>query len=163
VLRTTPLVDGLTTFLRIGDTIAAATGEYDLRKPPSHTDIARPGEDGQRAVLSIYIREIRDSGYARCSWQFDIARRVIAQYPEIHPIDPTAAAVRAPRHPEDRLAARPEGGHAIENSPARSGGRPDLGARYMTLTHNDPRLGRRRTRQREARRSHPLRRRRCGK
>ncbi|HWA15456.1 MAG TPA: membrane dipeptidase, partial [Gemmatimonadales bacterium] len=59
---------------------------YDLRTTtPGHTDLARLAE-GKLAgqFWSIYIPgEIKDSGYARVQLeQFDIARRMIARYPE---------------------------------------------------------------------------------
>jgi len=101
VLRTTPLVDGHNDLpWRIReDTVARGDVErYDLRKrTPGHTDLARLKQGMVGAQFwSIYIPgEIKDSGYARVQLeQFDIARRVIAKYPEALQRAPTVAAVR---------------------------------------------------------------------
>jgi len=144
VLRTTPLVDGHNDLpWRIReDSIARGDVErYDLRKPtPGHTDIARlrKGMIGAQ-FWSIYIPgEIKDSGYARVQLEeFDIARRVIAKYPEVLQWTPTVAAVRrafAAKKIGSLLGL--EGGHAIENSLGALRMYYEMGARYMTLTHN---------------------------
>ena len=144
VLRTTPLVDGHNDLpWRIReDSIARGNPEaYDLRKPTrGHTDIARlrKGMVGGQ-FWSIYLPgDYRDSGYARVQLeQFDIARRVIAKYPDVFQTAPTAGAVRrafAAGKIGSMLGL--EGGHAIENSLGALRVYYDLGARYMTLTHN---------------------------
>lgn len=114
---------------------------YDLRqRTPGHTDLARlrAGHVGAQ-FWSIYIPgEIRDSGYARVQLeQFDIARRMVARYPEAFTLALTADDIVA-AHRKGRIATLlgMEGGHAIENSLGALRSYYALGARYMTLTHN---------------------------
>jgi membrane dipeptidase len=144
VLRTTPLVDGhndLPWRIREDSVLRGDADGYDLRKrTPGHTDLARlrTGMVGAQ-FWSIYIPgEIRDSGYARVQLeQFDIARRVIAKYPDALQWTPTAAQVRrafAAGKIGSLLGL--EGGHAIENSLGALRMYYEMGGRYMTLTHN---------------------------
>ncbi len=107
---------------------------------PKHTDLARL-EEGQVAAQfwSIYIDgEMKDSGYARVQLeQFDIARRMIARYPDKLALALTADDIERSVK-RGRLASLlgMEGGHAIENSLGVLRSYYALGARYMTLTHN---------------------------
>jgi membrane dipeptidase len=155
VLRTSPVMDGhndLPWRIREDSLHPGDVDAYDLRRPtPGMTDLARlrKGHVGAQ-FWSIYIPGERVDrtyapngvvtsapGYARVQMeQFDIARRVIARYPELD-WTPTSAAVRASMG-RGRIASLlgMEGGHAIENSLALLRQYHDLGARYMTLTHN---------------------------
>jgi membrane dipeptidase len=144
ILRTTPLVDGhndLAWRIR-GDKQAPRDVEaYDLRHTtPGHTDLARMKEGMVGAQLwSVYIPgEIKDSGYARVQLEeIDIARRIIAKYPERLAFATRASDIRKD-FAEGKVASflGMEGGHAIENSLGALRAYYDLGVRYMTLTHN---------------------------
>ena len=144
VLRATPLVDGhndLPWAIRESKSAPRNVEAYDLRKRTAgHTDLARlkAGMVGGQ-FWSVYIPgEVKDSGYARIQLeQIDIARRVIARYPETFEWALTADAIRA-AHRRGKVASLLglEGGHAIENSLGALRAYYDMGARYMTLTHN---------------------------
>ncbi len=144
LLATTPLVDGhndLPWAIRESKTAPRDVDAYDLRKTTPHqTDLARmnAGKLGGQ-FWSIYIPgEAKDSGYARMQLeQFDIARRIIAKYPEKLVTASTAADVRA-AFKQGKVGSMLglEGGHAIENSLGTLRMYYDMGARYMTLTHN---------------------------
>ncbi len=144
VLATTPLIDGhndLPWRIREDTTARSNVDLYDLRKKtPGHTDFARLKQGMIGAQFwSVYTPgDWRDSGYARVQLQqIDIARRVIAKYP-----DKLTLALRAddiPRSFHQKKVASLlglEGGHAIENSLGLLRDYYDLGVRYMTLTHN---------------------------
>jgi membrane dipeptidase len=114
---------------------------YDLRqKTPGHTDLPRLAEGEVGAQFwSIYVPgEDRDSGYARVQLEeFDIARRMIERYPDRLMLALTADdIVRAKRQHKIASLLGMEGGHVIENSLGALRAYYDLGARYMTLTHN---------------------------
>lgn len=144
LLRNTPLVDGhndLPWAMREAAKDPLDVVAYDLRrKTAGMTDIARlrKGMVGGQ-FWSVYIPgEVRDSGYARIQLeQIDIAKRVIARYPDVFVPAFTAADVRK-AYAQGKIGSLlgMEGGHAIENSLGALRSYYELGARYMTLTHN---------------------------
>jgi len=144
LLRSTPLVDGhndLPWAMREFANAPLDVVAYDLTKPTKGmTDIARlrKGHIGGQ-FWSVYVPgEVKDSGYARIQLeQIDIMRRVMARYPkDLQPVT-TAAALRA-AHQRGKIGSLlgMEGGHVIENSLGALRAYYDLGARYLTLTHN---------------------------
>jgi membrane dipeptidase len=144
LLKSTPLIDGhndLPWEIRVSKTAPRDVAAYDLRaRAPKHTDLGRmrEGEVGAQ-FWSIYIPgEIKDSGYAKVQLeQFDIARRMIAMYPDRLALALSADDIER-SFKRGRVASLlgMEGGHAIENSLGALRAYYDLGARYMTLTHN---------------------------
>jgi membrane dipeptidase len=144
LLKSTPLIDGhndLPWEIRESKSAPRDVAAYDLRaRSPKHTDLRRL-QQGQVAAQfwSIYIPgEIKDSGFARVQLeQFDIARRMISRYPDrlaaAHSADDIEQSFK-----RNRIASLlgMEGGHAIENSLGALRAYYDLGARYLTLTHN---------------------------
>ena len=145
VLLAVPLVDGhndLPWYIRNDLPQTPLDVEaYDLRRPTSgNTDLARL----QRGMVggqfwSVYVPgDYRDSGFARVQLeQIDIARRVIAKYPDVLQPAFTAQDVWT-AHAAGRVGSLlgMEGGHVIENSLGALRAYFDLGVRYMTLTHN---------------------------
>jgi membrane dipeptidase len=113
---------------------------YDLRTPTAgHTDLERLAAGGVGAQFwSVYIPgEIADSGYVRVQLeQIDVARRVIERYPEFELVGTADEAEAAMA--DGRIASMLglEGGHALGNSISLLRAYYDLGARYLTLTHN---------------------------
>ena len=155
VLRASPIMDGHNDLpWRIReDTVHPHDVEaYDLRKrTPGMTDLARLKEGHVGAQFwSIYIPGEKDDpaytangavsstpGYARVQLeQFDIARRVIAKYPELAWTPNADAARSAMKGGKVASLLGMEGGHAIENSLGLLREYYERGARYMTLTHN---------------------------
>jgi membrane dipeptidase len=144
LLRSVPLIDGhndLAWEIRESKTAPMDVAAYDLRtRTPGQTDLERlkAGQVGGQ-FWSIYVPgEVKDSGFARIQLeQFDIARRFIARYPERLTLALTAADIER-EFKRGRVASLlgMEGGHVIENSLGTLRSYYDLGARYMTLTHN---------------------------
>jgi membrane dipeptidase len=144
VLRAVPLIDGhndLPWRIREDSVTPRDVERYDLRKrAPGMTDLARLKQGMIGAQFwSVYIPgEIKDSGYARVQLeQIDIARRVIAKYPEALAWALTADDIERV-HKQGKVGSLlgMEGGHAIENSLGALRAYYDMGVRYMTLTHN---------------------------
>ena len=156
ILRSSPLVDGHNDLpWRIReDTVHANDIEaYDLRKRTAGmTDLARLQQGMVGAQFwSVYIPGEPDAGdykrngavssapgYARVQLeQIALAKRMIAKYPDRLALATSTADVRkAFKAGKIGSMLGMEGGHAIENSLETLRAYYDLGARYMTLTHN---------------------------
>jgi membrane dipeptidase len=144
LLEQTILIDGhndLPWEIRTSNDAPMDVAAYDLRgQTKGMTDFARLAEGRVGAQFwSIYIPgEIKDSGFARVQLeQFDIVRRMIARYPDKLALALTADdIVKARKQKKIASLLGMEGGHAIENSLGALRAYYDLGARYLTLTHN---------------------------
>src|SRR5688572_28045861 len=144
ILDSTPLVDShndLAWAIR-EDAVAPMDVAADVlrKRARGHTDLAhlKKGMVGGQ-FWSIYIPgDVNDSGYARIQLeQFDIARQFIAMYPERSELSLIAKDVRDSfKRGKIGSLLGMEGGHAIENSLGALRTYYDLGARFMTLTHN---------------------------
>jgi membrane dipeptidase len=144
ILKKTILVDGhndLPWAIRTAKTAPGDVAAYDLTKnTPGQTDLARlraGGVGGQ--FWSVYVpAEDKAKGCAKEQLeQIELARRIIARYPNDLSLALTAAdAERAFRNGKIASFLGVEGGHAIENSLGALRAYYDLGVRYMTLTHN---------------------------
>jgi membrane dipeptidase len=144
LLHGTMLIDGhndLPWEIRTSSTAPRDVAAYDLRHPtPGDTDLARLRSGGVGGQFwSVYVPgEDKALGYAREQLeQIDIARRMIARYPDALALVVTAdEAEDAWRRGRIASLLGMEGGHAIENSLGALRAYHDLGVRYMTLTHN---------------------------
>jgi membrane dipeptidase len=143
VLERHPVVDGhndLPWAIRESATAPRDVAAYDLRtRTKGATDLERlrAGRVGGQ-FWSVYVPADLESGFARVQLeQLDIARRMIARYPDRLAFATSADEVeRAMREGKVASLLGMEGGHAIENSLGALRAFHDLGARYMTLTHS---------------------------
>jgi membrane dipeptidase len=142
VLAAHPVLDGhndLPWAIRENPEAPADVAAYDLRsRTKGATDLERirlGGLGGQ--FWSVYVPAELAGGFARAQLeQIDLARRVIARYPDGLAFAGTADEVeRAMRNGRVASLLGMEGGHAIENSLGALRAYYDLGVRYMTLTH----------------------------
>jgi membrane dipeptidase len=145
VLSGTPLVDGhndLPWAIRENRSAPGDVAAYDLRsRTPGQTDIPRlrAGMVGVQ-FWSVYTTPVPvNGGAARAQLeQIDIARQVVARYPDVFELTLTADAAEAAfRRGRIGSVLGLEGGHALENSLGALRAYYDLGVRYLTLTHSE--------------------------
>jgi membrane dipeptidase len=144
LLRSTILIDGhndLPWEIRTAKGAPRDVVAYDLlERTPGQTDIERLRQGGVGGQFwSLWIPgDDPSAGFARLELeQIDIARRMIARYPDHLALSLTAADIERARK-AGRIASLLgiEGGQAIESSLGALRAYFELGARYMTLTHN---------------------------
>jgi len=143
LLQSTILVDGhndLPWVIREDPKAPRDVEAYDLRKKTTgETDLARLKQGFVGAQFwSVYVPGETKEGFAKVQLeQLDIARRIIAMYPEAMELALSTSDIRRIRA-KGKVASLIglEGGHAIENSLGALRAYYDLGARYLTLTHN---------------------------
>ena len=143
LLAKTPLVDGhndLPWSIREDKDHPGDVHGYDLHKPTtSETDLPRMKRGMVSAQFwSVYVPGELKSGFARTQLeQLDLARRMIARYPkELMFATRSSDIAKAKKSGKIASFIGMEGGHVIENSLGALRAYYDLGARYMTLTHN---------------------------
>ncbi|WP_431476664.1 dipeptidase [Massilia eburnea] len=143
LLDKVPLIDGhndLPWTIREDATHPMDVERYDLRqRTPHETDLARLKQGKLSAQFwSVYVPGEMKSGWAVAQLeQIDLARRMIAKYPESLVLATRSSDIAKAKR-EGKIASfiGMEGGHVIENSLGALRAYYDLGARYMTLTHN---------------------------
>ncbi len=143
VLAVHPVLDGhndLPWAIRESPDAPGDVAAYDLlSRTKGTTDLARLREGGVGGQFwSVYVPAELPGGFTRTQLeQIDIARRMIARYPDRLQLAGTADEVeRAMRSGRVGSLLGIEGGHAIENSLGALRAYYDLGVRYMTLTHS---------------------------
>ena len=142
ILARHPLIDGhndLAWAIREDASHPRDVEAYDLRgRTPGHTDLERLRRGGVGGQFwSVYVPAGEASAARAQLEQLDIARRIVARYPEALQLAVTADEVEQAMR-AGRIASLfgMEGGHAIENSLGALRAFHALGARYMTLTHS---------------------------
>lgn len=143
LLKSTPLVDGHNDLPIIIAENEKAPGDidgYDLNHAmPHETDIARMRKGHLSAQFwAVYVPGELKSGWARMGMeQIELTRRMVAKYPAaLAPAYASADIERAFKAGRVASLIGLEGGHMIENSLGVLRAYYQLGARYLTLTHN---------------------------
>jgi membrane dipeptidase len=143
LLRRHILIDGhndLPWAIRTNEQAPGDLVAYDLRRrTPGQTDLRRlrtGGVGGQ--FWSVFVPTESGTGFARMQLeQLELARRMIARYPRDLELCWGVREVQQ-AFARGRVASLlgMEGGHVLENSMGALRAFRDLGARYLTLTHN---------------------------
>jgi membrane dipeptidase len=139
LLARVPLVDGHNDLPWLVREFAGSDpADYDLRaRTPHETDLQRLAEGRLAAQFwSVWIPSFDDDSARVQLEQIDLARRLVAAYPDELMLATRAADVEAARR-EGKIASflGMENGRAIENSLGALRAYYELGVRYMTLTH----------------------------
>jgi membrane dipeptidase len=141
LLSAHPVIDGHNDLpWAIRENAARDVVAYDLRRRTAgQTDLDRLREGGVGGQFwSVYVPAEMDGGFARTELeQIDIARRLVALYPDrLEPATTEAEVERAMKRGRVASLLGMEGGQAIEDSLGALRAFYDLGVRYMTLTHS---------------------------
>lgn len=147
ILRSAPVLDGHNDIpYTIREHFRGKLAEFDFLRLPDetrqsvHTDIERlrqGGVGGQFWSVFVPSEQPEPEALRMTLEQIDIARRLIAAYPD-HLIAARSAADIERAMKSGRIASLlgAEGGHSIASSLGVLRQFHDLGVRYMTLTHN---------------------------
>jgi membrane dipeptidase len=144
LLRKSPLIDGhndLPWTIRTSPVAEGDLARYDLEAapPPGQTDLPRLRAGGLGGQFwSVYVPAEPGTGLARMQLeQIDLARRIAASRPDDLELCWSAAQVEH-AFAAGRIASLlgMEGGHVLEGSLGALRAFHELGARYLTLTHN---------------------------
>jgi membrane dipeptidase len=144
LLRASPLIDGHNDLPWTIRTSPVANGDldrYDLAAapPPGQTDLPRLRDGGVGGQFwSVYVPGEPGTGLARMQLeQIDLARRMVAAHPDELALCWSAEQVER-AFGDGRIGSLlgMEGGHVLEGSLGALRTFHELGARYLTLTHN---------------------------
>ncbi len=143
LLKSTILIDGhndLPWEIREYSKAPMDVEAFDLRgKVPGEVDLVKLKQGLLGAQFwSVYVPGEIKTGFAKVQLeQLDLARRMIAKYPEAMELALSTQDIRRIRA-KGKVASLlgMEGGHVLENSLGALRAYYDLGARYLTLTHN---------------------------
>ncbi len=127
---------------RLRTLYASEVERFDLaaRHEDGHTDIPRLREGGVDALFfAAYVpSEYERRGAARLALeQIDLIKRMVAHYSELELARSAADVTRVVESGRIAALVGVEGGHTIERSVAVLRSFFELGARYLTLTHNE--------------------------